>query len=361
MRNRGLRTFLVAVVAALGCGTAQRTAPPLPAADADARALDDAGHDAGHDGGAVADAVAAHDADAAHPRLPVDAAPLRDAGHDADVDVERSLFVGDSFTYVNDLPATYQGLGAAVAHVAPVVNSVAYGGYTLAQHLADAQGTGPNPELESLLGRGDAARAHWSHVVLQEQSEIPGFDLRNPERAASMASTVTLSGYVAATGATSVLLMTWGYAEGDPANMAFFPDFNTMQWLLAIGYQQMAAAVAAAGHAVVIAPVGLAFQAVYLGATATDAGGDPFAPTSLFMQLYETDLKHPAVPGTYLAACVVAATIYGVDPTTFSTTVPGIDTATVGVLQAAAKESFVMLSQLPPVSDAGIDASADAL
>ena len=65
-----------------------------------------------------------------------------------------------------------------------------------------------------------------------------------------------------------------------------------------------------------VAPAGLAFQAVYQ--REKTMGQDPLASGSLFLQLYGPDFIHPAVPGTFLAACVVTATIYGVDPTTLT-------------------------------------------
>ena len=252
---------------------------------------------------------------------------------------ERTLFVGNSFTYVNDLPGTYATLATPIdpEHVAPYVASSAYGGYTLVQHLADAQGTGANPELQTLLGVYDAGgKAAWNHVVLQEQSEIPGFDLSNPERAASMSAVVPLSSYVAATGATSVLYMTWGYPNGDPNNPTIYPDYPTMQGLLETGYRQMAQAIVTAGHPVLIAPVGLAFEAIHDQETA--AGQDPLAATSLFMQLYGPDQIHPSVPGTFLAACVMVGTMYGVDPTTLDGSASGVDAASTALLEAAARD-----------------------
>ena len=215
----------------------------------------------------------------------------------------------------------------------------------LTQHLADAQGTGPNPQLATLLGTGDAGHVRWSHVLLQEQSQIPGFALSNAQRMSSMSSTVSLSGYVAATGATTVLLMTWGYAKGDPTNPTIFPDYPTMQSLLTTGYEQMAQAVATAGHAVKVAPAGLAFQAVYQ--REKTMGQDPLASGSLFLQLYGPDFIHPAVPGTFLAACVVTATIYGVDPTTLTGSVAGIDAATQLVLETAARDAVAAQNAMP--------------
>ena len=269
------------------------------------------------------------------------------ASEDASTAVERTLFIGNSFTYVNDLPGTYVALSKTIAgRPSPFVDSVAYGGYTLAQHLADAQGTGSNPRVVTLLGTGDAGRATWSHVVLQEQSEIPGFATNNPERVASMSATVALSAYVAATGATSVMYMTWGFPTGDPANPTLYPDYLTMQRLLEDGYRAMAHAIATAGRSVVIAPVGLAFQAAYQRDVA--GGRNPNAAGSLFASLYGPDAKHPAPPGTYVAACVMAATIEGVDPTSLSATVAGVDAATASALQVIARDVVAAERARPP-------------
>jgi hypothetical protein len=258
---------------------------------------------------------------------------------------KRVLFVGNSFTFVNDLPGTYSGIAKTVVP-APFVDSVAYGGYTLAQHLADVQGTGMNPRLASLLGGADAAAVTWNYVVLQEQSEIPGFASNNSERQASMAAVVALSQYVAAAGATSVMYMTWGFPTGDSANPLIYPDYTTMQSLLETGYRDMAHAIAMAGRKVIIAPAGLAYKAVYDRDVA--AMRDPTASTSLFAQLYGPDAKHPAVPGTYLIACVMLATIDEVDPTTLKADVAGIDTATRGVLQTIARDVVAAERARPP-------------
>ena len=49
----------------------------------------------------------------------------------------RILFIGNSYTYVNDLPATFAQLARAGGH-AVGTDSLASGGATLTDHLADA-------------------------------------------------------------------------------------------------------------------------------------------------------------------------------------------------------------------------------
>jgi len=72
----------------------------------------------------------------------------------------RVLFIGNSYTSVNDLPATFAEL-ASSGGVAVEVDAIDPGGQTLAGHAAAPD------VLAAITGR------RWTTVVLQEQSEIP--------------------------------------------------------------------------------------------------------------------------------------------------------------------------------------------
>jgi hypothetical protein len=337
MRLSGtVRAFAAAAVSTMAVGCGQDGTLADTGGDASLAVASDAA--------VTVDAAAPVDAATGDAAI-TDAAPSTDA---APLPPERVLFVGNSFTFVNDLPGTFASLARSAPGrgAGPAVDSVAYSGYTLAQHLADAQGTGPNPRLAALLGNADAGPVTWNHVVLQEQSEIPGFDPTDPERVASMNAVVALSGLAAATGATTVLFMTWGFPGGDPANPTLYPAYLTMQSRLETGYRDMAHAVALAGHPVRIAPAGLAFEGVYERDVA--AGHVPEAQGSLFAQLFGPDAKHPSPAGTFLAACVMTATIYDVDATTLGGSVPGLDAATVAVLESIAQSVVVAERQRRP-------------
>ena len=52
--------------------------------------------------------------------------------------------------------------------------------------------------------------------------------------------------------------------------------------------------------------------------------------------MYGPDREHPSVHGTYLATCVVYATIYGKDPTGFTYIPPGITPEDAAFLQKTA-------------------------
>jgi hypothetical protein len=71
-----------------------------------------------------------------------------------------------------------------------------------------------------------------------------------------------------------------------------------------------------------VAPVGLAWRQSIAERPALD--------------MYDVDREHPSIYGTYLAACVVYATVYGTNPTGFTYVPPGITPEVAGFLQRSA-------------------------
>ncbi|MCB0764529.1 MAG: hypothetical protein KDB84_07475, partial [Flavobacteriales bacterium] len=69
------------------------------------------------------------------------------------------LFIGNSYTYVNDLPNTFRQLALSLGDTV-VVGSSAPGGYTLFQHSTYA------PTLAAIASRP------WDYMVMQEQSQL---------------------------------------------------------------------------------------------------------------------------------------------------------------------------------------------
>jgi hypothetical protein len=266
---------------------------------------------------------------------------VEDAGADAEPinlgGSQQILFVGNSYTYANQLPELY----LSVARSADVewdplrAEMVAYGGYTLPQHAADALGT---TELAKWLVTGTPEERDWDTVVLQEQSQIPGFPSQHPETIASFQAAVDLSAHVHALGARVVLFMTWGYRSGDDRNTARFPDYPTMQAFLADGYREMRIRSAQAGGEVVIAPVGLAYQLLYDEVVAV--GADPADPTSAFGSLYSGDGKHPGPEGSYLASLVIFGTATGSPVGSLDVTPTGISDERAATLRRVAQEAL---------------------
>jgi hypothetical protein len=184
----------------------------------------------------------------------------------------RVLFVGNSFTYENDLPELVHRLAPRSSPIYSV--SYTAGGWTL-QKFAHDRG------LDRVL-----REAHWDVVVLQEQSEIPSFPAS--DRAGEFDPFVrALARKIRAVGAQPLLFMTWGYRYGDRLNLQD-DTFAGMQMRLEQGYLDAARGVHAA-----VAPVGLAWSEAISERPGLD--------------LWAGDDKHPNRAGSYLAACVFYA------------------------------------------------------
>ena len=221
------------------------------------------------------------------------------------------LFVGNSYTQYNAPNSIDGNYAQLLAEGMPAweVDSRRYarGGYNLVRHLGDATGTS---ELHEFLTDTDTYA--WDLVVLQDQSQTPGLPHEQDEWIWSRDAAVDLAEMITDAGATPRLFMTWGYRNGDALNAWRFPDYPTMQGLLAEGYYAYAEAIVAAGHPVEVVPVGMAWQHIYDGHTAV--GEDPLQSSALFSRLYSGDGSHPSVLGSYLASLVFYAAFTGQSP-----------------------------------------------
>ena len=240
------------------------------------------------------------------------------------------LFVGNSYTYYNDLDQLVASFATSLPG-APIVTAsrVASGGYRLPQHASDAATEGT--PLAAFLGTGPYPS--WTFVVLQDQSQVPGFPESQPERIDSVAASVELARRATEHRATTLLFQTWGRRNGDSTNPDRFPDFLTMNNLLAEGYAQMEQAIRAAGYPVRRVPVGAAFAAIREDDLA--AGRDPLDSASLFFRLYAADGSHPSLEGSYLAAATFVCTVGDSVAPPFAFSPSALDAADAARLQLA--------------------------
>ncbi len=229
--------------------------------------------------------------------------------HPAVAQDQHVLFLGNSYTAGNDLASIVDGwLEAGVTAWPDVrVERNTPGGYRLPQHLADAQGA--NAQVAAWLTPGAEP---WATVVLQDQSQVPGFYSTTPVWIESRDAAVVLHGVVGAAGADTMLFLTWGRRVGDDTNPELFSDFTAMQDRLTAGYLAYATAAATPDRPVFMAPVGEAFRAVHDRLVAD--GEDPTAQGSLFWDLYVGDGSHPSELGSYLAGAVFFAALTGRSP-----------------------------------------------
>ncbi len=188
------------------------------------------------------------------------------------------LFLGNSYTSFNDLPGTFSEL-AASAGLSVATAARTPGGVTLAGHLA-------SDETTAMLDEHTV-----NVVVMQEQSQIPSL----PELvAAEMLPAATgLAGRARRVGAEPLFLQTWGRRDGWPE--AGITTYDQMQAAITAAYTETAQTVRAD-----VAPVGEAWAR---------ALSKPAHP-----ELWQDDGSHPTVAGTYLAACVLFATIFERSP-----------------------------------------------
>ncbi|MCO4744554.1 MAG: hypothetical protein KC912_07195 [Proteobacteria bacterium] len=232
------------------------------------------------------------------------------------------VMLGNSYTFYNDLPAALQQTLRAGEH-ADSVASLTAGGLKLPDHVSRIE-TG-NAQWQGAFD-GDT----WSTVILQDQSQIPGFPESSPEKAASLEAATTLNGHARDAGADTLFFLTWGRRDGDAGNTARYPDFPTMQNHLDEGYIAYRDRVSTPTRPAWVAPVGPAFRKVY-----EDDGADALSTDSQFYALYSTDGSHPSAAGTALAAYVFYATLTGCDPTGLDSKL--VDTVTGAYLQGVAK------------------------
>lgn len=192
-------------------------------------------------------------------------------------DEVKVLFIGNSFTFYNDLPGMLEVL-ARENHKRVAAKTVARGGATLQDHW----------------DRGDAVKTlregHWDFVVLQDRS---GRVRSDPE--VVLTSARLFDDEIEKVGAKTLLYVTPTYKGQVEAQQA------TLR-----GYAAVAESLGAT-----VVPVGVAFHGVY------SALPD--------VELHAQDRVHPGPKGTLLAAVVFYAVIFGDLPEILPAANPGIN------------------------------------
>ena len=218
------------------------------------------------------------------------------------------LFLGNSYTYFNDLPKMLADIasGDADSHVQYEIQSVTKAGGTL-QALWD-EGDG----LKALQAR------KWDYVVLQEQS----FWAVLPENVEGTAAAAQKwNAEIAKAGAKPLIFVTWARQPD-----SFWYTDSRYNFLHNPKYMQQkfddASAALAKELGAQTVPVGDAWAAL--------TNKDRKWP------LYREDSHHPTVAGSYLAALVFYKTISGRSPET-STFVPqGVNADSAAILRKTA-------------------------
>lgn len=174
-------------------------------------------------------------------------------------------------------------------------------------------------------------------VVLQDQSEIPGFPTDQPLYQASLRALDEFGSAATAAGARVVLFQTWGHQTGDAYNAQFYPTYPVMQDRIVQGYAQYLAELRSGpAPTAQVAAVGQAWQWVQQHSAA------------LFASLYASDGSHPSVKGTYLAALVFAQQISGAVLPSRVWVPPGVSSHDAALLAQAARSVWPRAGTTPP-------------
>lgn len=197
------------------------------------------------------------------------------------------FFVGNSYTYTNNLPELIKMIAASTGDT---FNHQSYtpGGSTLKQHST-------NPTVLSTIDQGN-----WDYVVLQEQSQIPSFPNTYIQSemlpyAAQLATRVKNSNACG----NPIFFMTWGYKNGDTGNcQGSSPNctYQGMDDLIYSRYMTMAQA-----NESLTSPVGKVWRTII--------------QQNPSMELYSSDGSHPSYLGSMAAAYTFYTILFKKDPT----------------------------------------------
>lgn len=201
------------------------------------------------------------------------------------VDTIRVAFIGNSYTYFNDLPKL----------VKEIANGVPGSGK---RYVDYKQFTPPDCSLKRHVQNKELIQSlkndKYDYVIVQEQSEAPSVRTTDVAKNTYIYAE-QICKYVREGNpdANIIFYMTWGHKDGTstPVEGYTIPDtYGGMQMRLMTSYLEMAY-----DNNAWCAPVGMAWQKVRYE-----------RPN---LQLYMADRSHPSKAGSYLAANVIYTTI----------------------------------------------------
>ena len=190
----------------------------------------------------------------------------------------RILFIGNSFTYFNDMPQKIFPLFLDASGIGCEVFSVTKGGCTLERFA--------NPEDEyGRQVRELLETVKFDAVILQEQSHTP---ISNNEGFCSAVR--RLDGMIKKNGAATYLYSTWGYHPKKESLSLYATGTRDMEMKLRAAYSEIAREIGAR-----VCPVGRAMTYAFEHSDA---------------QIYRPDFYHPSFIGSVIAAAVIYATVF---------------------------------------------------
>ncbi len=223
------------------------------------------------------------------------------------------LFIGNSYTYVNDLPTLVEQIALTFGDTL-IHDSSTPGGANFSMHSANSQTISKINQQQ------------WDYVVLQAQSQepslSPGYVNTNVYPAVQTLIDIIEQSSLCI---EPMFFMTWGRKYGDAGNCVPWPPVCTylgMQEQLRLRYLDFAFI-----HNASCAPVGMAWKQ----SIAQDSALNLFSP----------DNSHPSIYGSYLAACTFYTSIFKKSPIGSSFWPNSIDSITAYNLQQIASNTVL--------------------
>ena len=225
------------------------------------------------------------------------------------------LFIGNSYTYYNDMHQIFQKIAKGQG-INVEVYSITKGGYALLQFADEKDPYGKM--IDTYLGAKEV-----DYIFIQEQSERPAKDPKQ-----FYDGVRAISERLASEEADILLYQTWGRKEPHSTLTSNGWTHEEMAYRLAASYEAIAEEM---GYE--LSPVGSAFLDVYKNHPE--------------INLYHSDNTHPSPAGSYLIALCHYATLYGLSPVGVEYNM-NLSDDVVSVLQNAAHNAVFGDSIVPP-------------
>lgn len=219
---------------------------------------------------------------------PSDDAENNDSGARSKNKTWNILFIGNSYTYYNDMPTALFAPLAKSAGYKVSVTAITKGSYYLSEFANPEDEYGK--KVQQALSKKD-----YDIIILQEQSNCaisdPGrfYDAVREFKAMTEGKDTEI-----------YLYATWGYEEGHKKLSNFGTDTADMEMKLRAAYTAIAEE--------------LDLQVCHVGAAVT------YAKTNGTKGLYNEDHTHPSLLGSNIAAWTIFSTVFGVAPDNISHT-----------------------------------------
>jgi hypothetical protein len=192
------------------------------------------------------------------------------------------LFIGNSFTFMNNMPSIFKEIANSKGKKV-FVDSVVQGGKNFEYHSSQSK------TYETIKSRV------WDYIIIQGHSnELAQPDSKVEVNSLPFAKKIVDSIRNSNSCSQVILYMTWGYKNGNP-KWAPIATYDSMQLRIKNQYLKFADLLDAR-----VSPVGEVWKAVR-----TNYSG---------INLYDPDNQHPSLYGSYLSACTHFTTIFRESP-----------------------------------------------